>query len=226
MAALAGRQGNRVTSRSSAAIPLPCCNGDGPWNASERSPSLASALSSAVRWRWRSSRNMPLIGSSVSALAGRSRRGAAPGHHRRNRVGRAGCQSRRDLCCDAGGADTSHLRTAVAASRSTHHHHRRRQYQTGRHRCSAGCWPRSSTSLSRAIQRRHQTGASAAFATLYEARKVVPLRWRRNARRGGATHRHHAVADDRRYHPPTSAAEHDGVFAAVSHLPHLSRSRL
>ena len=49
---------NRVTSRSSAAIPLPCCNGDGRHGTHrERSPSLASALS-AARWRWRSSRSI------------------------------------------------------------------------------------------------------------------------------------------------------------------------
>ena len=75
---------------------------------------VASALSVA-RWRWRSRRSMPLIGSSVPGARRPISTGAAPGHHRRNRVGRAGCQSRRDLCCDAGGADASHLRTAVAA---------------------------------------------------------------------------------------------------------------
>lgn len=65
-----------------------------------------------------------------------------------------------------------------------------------------------------------KTGASAAFATLYEARKVVLC--------AGAETRAEAVQRIATMWQTTgavihrmSAAEHDDVFAAVSHLPHL-----
>lgn len=65
-----------------------------------------------------------------------------------------------------------------------------------------------------------KTGAAAAFATLYEARKVVLC--------AGAETRPDAVARVSAMWQATgailhrmSAAEHDDVFAAVSHLPHL-----
>jgi prephenate dehydrogenase len=65
-----------------------------------------------------------------------------------------------------------------------------------------------------------KTGAGAAFATLYEKRKIVIC-----AEQGTAAHNVERVAAMWQttgadiHHMP--AAEHDDVFAAVSHLPHL-----
>ena len=65
-----------------------------------------------------------------------------------------------------------------------------------------------------------KTGASAAFATLYEQRKIVICAEAES--NVGALERIAAMwrTTGAEIHP-MSAAEHDDVFAAVSHLPHL-----